>query len=106
MDKSGLTSNFLVRTTNGGASWAEFSTASIQIYALQFVSPEVGFALAAEGEQPVALWRSTNGGASWQKLYSFPATSSPSAIMAIHFPSPAWGFASLGTSVVLALRRS
>ena len=100
MDKSGLTSNFLVRTTNGGASWAEFSTASIQIYALQFVSPEVGFALAAEGEQPVALWRSTNGGASWQKLYSFPATSSPSAIMAIHFPSPAWGFASLGTSVV------
>ncbi|MHB1505148.1 MAG: hypothetical protein ACYCO4_00660 [Sulfobacillus sp.] len=100
MDKSGLTSNFLVRTTNGGASWTEFSTASIQIYALQFVSPEVGFALASEGEQPAALWRSTNGGASWRMAYSFPAASSPSAIMALHFPSPAWGFASLGASVV------
>ncbi len=100
LGNSGLTANFLVRTTNGGRSWAQLSTGNIQITDLQFITPEVGFALASAGEQSVSVWRSTNAGASWRQIFSFPASPGPSAFTVLHFTSPAWGFASQGRSVV------
>jgi photosystem II stability/assembly factor-like uncharacterized protein len=59
--------NGILRTTNGGATWAQVLPAPVPVDAIDFVSPSVGFGAGTVSDSSVLL-ATTDGGHRWHQV--------------------------------------
>ncbi|NUN70091.1 MAG: T9SS type A sorting domain-containing protein [Bacteroidetes bacterium] len=85
---AGNSSGSIIRSTNGGATWSNFSSAGgMYIYGVDIVHDSLAF--VATGLQENSIYRSTDFGQTWDLMFNTPIAS----LFAVRFANDTLGFA-------------
>ncbi|MES2593435.1 MAG: YCF48-related protein [Bacteroidota bacterium] len=86
-----LTQEDIFRTLDGGITWTSVLNTNDKINDIQFITPNIGYAVG--GEYTQAVYKTTNGGSTWNKKYSPPGIDNP--FYAVSFINKDTGYASV-----------
>jgi photosystem II stability/assembly factor-like uncharacterized protein len=86
-----LTQEDIFRTLDGGTTWTSALNITDEINDIQFITPNIGYAVGGDNTQ--AVYKTTNGGSTWSKKYSPLGIDNP--FNAVSFINKDTGYASV-----------